>query len=76
MSKLIKSIRIYNRISKPICRSCASEWQSTYVVVVNRTIMLACHESRTKCGVRLKIALNAPAFIFGIYKAQNKNNTN
>lgn len=76
MSKLIKSVLIYKRMKKPICRGCDSDWQSTYATVVNRQILISCHESHTKCGVRFKIILNAPAFIFGIYKAQSKNNTN
>lgn len=71
MIKTIKAMCIYKRMRKPICRKRDGGWYTEYAVIVNRNILVACHESRTKCGVRLKVITNAPAFIHAIRKAKN-----
>lgn len=74
MFNLIKATRRFIKIRKPICRGCHGMWETEYAVLVNRTLLITCHESHTKCGVRVKILLNAPVFIREIDRAQKKHN--
>lgn len=72
MFGLIKATRKFSKIRKPIRRDCHGMWGTEYAVLVNRTLLFTCHESHTKCGVRVKILLNAPVFIREISRAQKE----
>lgn len=72
MFDLIKATRKFIKIRKPIHRDCRGMWETEYAVLVNKTLLITCHESHTKCGVRVKILLNAPVFIREISRAQKE----
>lgn len=72
MFDLIKATRAFIKIRKPVRRNCPGMWETEYAVLVNRTLLIACHESHTKCGVHVKILLNAPVLIREMRRAQKK----